>query len=257
MRAPETVGSSISRNIEAPFKTLTGRAMPKKLSKHDIRAAREYLVNDDFALAEGPEFVPLGNIAPDVWNGIMGLPDDVAIRTTDFRTAQVEHAHKVAMSWLNVAETLADGPLQTQTLAVFEAFDASLFNAVTGWYRTAGLTLRAGVDDLLTGLYFQVKAGQRDLFAQIITGAASSPQFKQMRATLLSLTNDAVFEYPGGDFGALYDTLSIYTHRISNAEIWQSNGPIYVDVGFDRWFNEYMRADKVLNAAITAVIAKL
>jgi hypothetical protein len=227
--------------------------VPKSLPPTDHRAIRKHLVNDDFALSEGSEFVPAGNIDPDVWSGIMGLPDDVAIRTTDLRTEEIEHAHAIAVSWLDVHYTLPEGPLQTQVYSVFEAFHASLFNAVTGWYRTAGLALRAGVDDLLLGLHFQIKKPHVSKFYGIITGAESSPKFGDMRAALHKATKDPIFSYPGGQFGAIYDTLSIYTHRISNAEIWRSNGPIYVPEGFNRWFSEYTTTDRTLRGAIDVV----
>src|ERR1035438_9983574 len=99
--------------------------MPRQLPPTDHRAIREYLLTDDFALWEGPEFVPAGIIDPDVWSRIMGLPDDVAIRTTDLRTGEVERAHAIVSSWLDVGHTLPEGPLQTQIHSVFEGFEAS------------------------------------------------------------------------------------------------------------------------------------
>ncbi len=227
--------------------------MPKQLPTTDIRAVREYLTNDDFAVAEGPEFVPVGNIDPEVWRSITGLPNDVAIQTTDKRRKEIETANALAVSWLDVVDSLPDGPLKTQSLTCYEAFEASLFNATTGWYRTAGLTMRAGVDDLLTGLFFQINPSMLAEFEAIVSGANQSRKFKEMREALLAATgNNDVFG-PKGDFGALYYVLSIYTHRISNSEIWQSNGPIYVREGFDRWFREYTDADRILRAAIDAV----
>jgi len=228
--------------------------MPRKLPAIDIRARRRHLVNDDFALAEGPEFEPRGNISSDVWHGIVNLPDDVLIRTTDFQATDVERAHALLISWLDTIDSLPeDCPLYIQALAVYEAFDASLFNAVNGWYRTAGLALRAAVDDLLVGLYFQI-IGDRAEFDAIVSGKNGSPRFRNMRDAVLAATKDhALFAYPGGSFGQLYDTLSIYTHRISHGELWDgSNGPIYVKEGFDRWFKEYVQADEVLKAAVDA-----
>lgn len=165
---------------------------------------------------------------------------------------QIENAYAIAHSWLDVIESFSCyGPLHTQTFAVYESFDTSLFNAITGWYRTAGLTLRAGVDDLLTGLYYQIN-GDHATFEKITRGAEQSSKFPEMRKEVRKNTGDKVlFDYPG-EYGNLYDILSIYTHRIAHNELWGSNGPVLTDEGFNRWFDEYSRADKILKAAVDA-----
>lgn len=95
--------------------------MPKALNLKDLRARRCHLVDADFALAEGPEFVPKGTIDRAVWVGIVGLPDDVTIRTTDFRRLDVERAYRVAQAWHDVMGSLPDGgPADIQAFSVYE-----------------------------------------------------------------------------------------------------------------------------------------
>jgi len=65
--------------------------MPRELPESDFRRVRRYLTNDDFAWAEGPEFAPEGSIDQDIWHGIVELPTDVAIKTTDCRTVDVSN----------------------------------------------------------------------------------------------------------------------------------------------------------------------
>jgi hypothetical protein len=228
--------------------------MPKALNFKDLRARRWHLLDADFALAEGPEFVPKGTIDRAVWVGIVGLPDDVTIRTTDFRRLDVECAYRIAQAWHDVMDSLPSGvPVNVQAFSVYENLETSLFNAIAGWYRTAGLALRAAADDLLVGLFYQTNAACRADFESVAQGKAKSPPFREIREWLSRLTGDAIFDHPGGIYRLLYDRLSVYTHRISNNIIWQSIGPIYEADAFDRWLSDYMDTDETLRRAIDSI----
>lgn len=68
--------------------------MTKELSQSDFRAVRIVLEPEDFALgADEPDPPPSDLIAEKTWHGIMDLPDDVAIRTSDHngKLLGVEH----------------------------------------------------------------------------------------------------------------------------------------------------------------------
>lgn len=57
-------------------------ASMKKLDTSDHRAFRGYLTNDDYALAEGAEYVPKANISLEAWASLTNLPDTVVLMTT-------------------------------------------------------------------------------------------------------------------------------------------------------------------------------
>src|SRR6266550_3888470 len=58
--------------------------MAKPLTTEDFRAVRVVLEPSDFALgAELPEPPPRDLISREIWNHIVRLPDDVAIRTSN------------------------------------------------------------------------------------------------------------------------------------------------------------------------------
>jgi hypothetical protein len=224
--------------------------LSKPLALSDLRALRWHLESDDFAISEGPEFVPRGKIDKEVWQGIVGLPDDVMIRTTDYRQNDVEHAYHVAQSWHDVMKSLPKGPLDTQAFSVYENLETSLFNALAGWYRTAGLALRAASDDLLVGLFYQTNRDRRGEFDAVVEGKSASPPFREIREWLSQLSANSLFDHPNGAYRKLYDRLSVYTHRISNNAMWESNGPIYATEAFDRWLSDYFDADSTLRRAI-------
>ncbi|MGA8475091.1 MAG: hypothetical protein WB681_08495 [Candidatus Cybelea sp.] len=227
--------------------------MPPELPKTDFRRVRRYLADEDFALNEGPAFVPLGRISKDVWEEITGLPTDVAIRTTDYKPNAVSGARRIAASWLGAYEPLDDSPFHWQSMAVYENSNSSLFNAVSGWYRVAGTSLRVAVDDLLLGLYFQSQPDKLDEFRQIVHEAGRSPQFREMRTFLFERTGDSMFENAGAYASLYYDCLSKYVHRIADGLLWGSNGPIFENEAFEQWWAEYQRTDDVLRCAFEIV----
>lgn len=225
----------------------------KPLALSDLRSLRWHLEDEDFALPEGPEFVPRGTIDRLVWRGIVGLPDDVTIRTTDYREKDVERAYRVAQSWHDVMGSLPQGPVGVQAFSVYENFETSLFNAMAGWYRTAGLALRAAADDLFVGLFFQTNDARKSEFDAVVSGKARSPQFGETRKWLSAVSHgNPVFDFPNGAYPVLYDRLSVYTHRISNSAMWESNGPIYVPEAFDRWLGDFLDSDETFRIAIEA-----
>lgn len=68
--------------------------MVRLLDSDDFRARREVLESDDFASADGePDPPPSALISEETWDGIMTLPDDVAIRTTSHLGEWVELLH--------------------------------------------------------------------------------------------------------------------------------------------------------------------
>jgi hypothetical protein len=58
--------------------------MSRPLPTSDFRAIRIVLEPDDFALSSGePDPPPSDLIDENIWHGIMTLPDDVSVRTSN------------------------------------------------------------------------------------------------------------------------------------------------------------------------------
>jgi hypothetical protein len=75
--------------------------MSKQLPLSDFRAVRIVLEPDDFALG-GDESDPLPSdlISKKIWFGIMDLPDDVVIRTSDHNGKALGEAHWLWARWI-------------------------------------------------------------------------------------------------------------------------------------------------------------
>src|SRR5258708_40296771 len=103
-------------------------------------------------------------IDPAIWNSIMGLPDSVAIETSDEFAPELEWAVRLAWSWLDIFDQLPEGsPARSQVLSALETFQASIFNVANGWYRIAGICLRCALEDMLLGLYYQNRPADREI----------------------------------------------------------------------------------------------
>ncbi len=224
----------------------------RTLDTSDHRALRVYLTAEDYGIHEGEEYVPKGIISQNVWLGITKLSDNAALHTTDFYSAAVGTAYAIANAWGDIHDRVPERtPIRTQCLAVQQGFEGSLFNVVHGWYRVAGITLRCAFEDMLIGMHYQHQDALWPEFEEVITGKGRSPQRRAIDAELLTFVPQELLDRAN----ALYqDELSIYVHRTSEGEIWESNGPLFVHEALEVWIGQYDRAFRLLCAMIDAVV---
>ena len=79
--------------------------MPRSLDPSDFRAVRIVLEPSDFALGDDiPEPPPSDLIDKDTWLSMMTLPDDVAIRTSNYHGTALEKLHDI---WGALVETVS------------------------------------------------------------------------------------------------------------------------------------------------------
>jgi hypothetical protein len=74
--------------------------MTKRLHSGDFRATRTLLPDEVFLLVNGPRPGPTDLVPEDVWNGIMHLPDDVALTTSNHHGAQLAALHALWGGWI-------------------------------------------------------------------------------------------------------------------------------------------------------------
>jgi len=113
--------------------------MVKDLPLSDFRAVRRVLESSDFALVDdGPEAPPSDLISEKAWHSIMELPGDVAIRTTSHQGTRINTLALLTSAW---TEAFPPSPsiILHGMLDGFDAFQASLFNVVHGFYRRLSL----------------------------------------------------------------------------------------------------------------------
>ena len=200
---------------------------------------RTLLPDEAFALVNGPRPGPTDLVAGDVWNGIMHLPDDVAITTSNHHGSQLAFLYSLWGDWLEAMGDEHD-ELFTGMLDAADCFQSSTFDSLHGYYRSALANLRSAVELVAIGalgnlssndeVYLRWKKNEGDLAfpscRKRLNGAVKEPV-----RTLLFKQN--------GWMEGLYYKLCGYAHSrpdSSVGEMWRSNGPIYVGAAFSLVF---------------------
>lgn len=126
--------------------------MAKKVSLSDFRAVRRILEPDDFALrGEEPDPPPSDLIPEETWDGIVTLPDDVAIRTSDHNGQLLGEVYWLWGKWIEAASQTPDDPLLTPMIDAADDLQSSIFCALHGYYRAGFSGLRSVLEVITIG----------------------------------------------------------------------------------------------------------
>jgi hypothetical protein len=222
--------------------------MSKPMPLDDFRAVRIVLEDEDFALVEGPEGPPTDLVDREVWNEIVTLPDDVAVRTSNHYGQLLRILDQHWTVWVLAVDS-APGPIGEAMLDAADEFRAAIFNAMHGYYRQACGCLRNALEAITTATACQVTE-RADLIArrnagELGFGAAcdalqTAPALHTLRDSLIAHLSDSIFDQktktaPGGWARRLYSTLSGFEHSspsCRNGDMWQSNGPVFAPKAF-------------------------
>lgn len=240
--------------------------MAKPLSNEDFRAVRIILEPSDFAVGwEVPDLPPRDLISKETWNHLVGLPDDVAIRTSNHFGTILKEASEFQSELVSVSLALQDlvtqagskaedSPICHVLLATTDELAASIYIVLTGYYRVAFSALRNAVENLAIGLHLEL-SGDQALFQAWLAGndelkfgwAADNaygnrPVF-DLEAHLTATVADNLFRQkagadPSGFARRLFSKLSKFTHGapgFTDGDMWESNGPVFVSKAFTDW----------------------
>lgn len=208
--------------------------MPKRT---DFRTIRTLLPDEVFLLANGPRPGPTDLVAEDIWNGIMHLPDDVAITTSSHHGSQLATLYSL---WGDLLEAIGDeeDELFSGMLDAADCFQASTFDSLHGYYRSALSNLRSALELVAIGSLGNLSPKDMEYLRWKEQNVGSLPFGSAMRK-LRSATNahvQALVFKPNGWLHTLYfKKLCAYAHSrpdSSDGEMWRSNGPIYVIEAF-------------------------
>jgi hypothetical protein len=223
--------------------------MPKLLPKDDFRARRRILVRDDFGFAPGPAPRRSDIISKPTWNSIVVLPDDVAVRTSNYHGTALMQLHDLWGSWIESVGEVRD-PIFTVMLDAGDDFQAATYTTLTGFYRLSIAALRSALELTTIGAWAQVcrkekefrswRAGKSPFsFGQACDGlsGATTPLRAHLRATV----NDSLFDQrnptdEGGFARRIYSGISEFSHSRpghADSDMRESNGPIYVRSAFN------------------------
>jgi hypothetical protein len=193
-----------------------------------------------FLLVNGPRRGPTDLVAEDVWNGIMHLPDDVAITTSNHHGAQLAALY---LLWGDLLEAIGDeqDELFAGMLDAVDCFRASTFDSLHGYYRSALSNLRSALELVAIGSLGNLSPNDSDYLRwkkQNVGSLPFSTAMKKLRGVTNAHVRVLIFK-PKGWLEALYEELCAYTHSrpdSSDGEMWRSNGPIYVRAVFNQVF---------------------
>jgi len=217
--------------------------MSKALPLTDFRAVRVVLEPEEFAMGPKTERPPSDIIDKDSWHGIMNLPDDVAIRTSNHNGSTIRDVYALSGAWLESIGEDNDSLSETM-IDTIDEFQSITFNSLHGFYRQAIASLRNALELVAVGAYCQTcnkqhefskwRKGQIEIpFGSSCDGLDRTVATKSLNSFLIETVNDSITgrkstNSPGGWARRLYSELSDYTHSrptFTNADLWASNGP--------------------------------
>lgn len=233
----------------------------------DFRSKRVKLPPEAFAISYGADGPPRDLIPKRTWKSMMSLPDDISLRTSDYYGSRLQELWNLWGNWISIVSALqqrvpasSSGPIVHVALDATDYFQGAVHNALVGYYRLAFASLRAAIENLVVGLQFEL-ADDRSQFEDWLSGAefglgwaadhvVSHVIVRDLEQALKAAIGDDLFHQRRptvGDQGGLvrrwFRNLSRYAHGApdhNDADIWQSNGPIFVPDAFDRWMQAFL-----------------
>jgi hypothetical protein len=126
--------------------------MPKVLPPSDFRARRVILTRADFAYAPKPAPHPSDLIDKPTWRSITSLPDDVAVRTSNYHGTTLHQLHDLWGAWVESFGNIQDWMFPVM-LDAGDDFQAATCTALTGFYRLSIAALRSALELITIGAW--------------------------------------------------------------------------------------------------------
>ncbi len=214
--------------------------MSKRIAARDFRSDRSLLPDEVFLIPGGKRRGPTDPVSEEVWSGLMHLPDDVALTTSNHHGSQLAMLYGLWGNWIEAVGDVHD-ELFGVMLDAGDCFQASAFSTLHGFYRSAVSDLRSAFELMATGAVGNLVPNDSDYIRwkkHNIGGLPFATCLRKLRGATKGPIHSTALQHNGW-MDALYEELSPYTHTrpdASDGEIWRSNGPIYVAAGFNRVF---------------------
>ena len=237
-------------------------------NQNDFRNSRKKLLPEDFATGPRIDPNPSDLIDADTWNSIVSLPDDVSLRTRDHYGSVLRKFWDAWGEWICLVLALqgavkypTTSPIAHVASHAIDEIQASIYNALVGFYRLAFSSLRNVLEQMTIGLHLKL-SGDQNRFLAWLNGdrelgfgwAADNVPYhssvRNLERHLTSTIGDNLFQQKkqkksGGFARRLFSELSQFTHggpAFTNADLWQgSNGPIFVPQAFEKWSRTFAK----------------
>jgi hypothetical protein len=223
--------------------------MLKHLPDADFRSRREVLVRGDFAYAPKPEPPPSDAVHKEIWRSIVTLPDDVAVRTSNYHGTALKQLHELWGAWVE-SRGAVNKSLAIAMLDAGDDFQSATYTALTGFYRLSIAALRSALELVAIGTWAEVCHSDREFqgwrdgtailsFANACDGLVSATN--SLRRKLRDAVADSLFDQKdstseGGFARRIFSGISDFSHSRpgrTDGDMRDSNGPIYVRSAFE------------------------
>jgi hypothetical protein len=206
--------------------------MTRKLPLSDFRALRSKLEPHEFAISEGQDAAPSDLIEPEVWNGIIHLPEDVSIRISDHNGTRLKLLYGLWSDWIEAIGDPDDpDEIYDCMLDAADCLQCATFNFIHGFYRGALAELRTILELVMIGAYGSLNPADADYISW--KAGTSELNFvrcrRRLKGTLRAGQSRWLFE-DGNLLATVYQKLCNYAHSrpdSSDGALWESNGPVY------------------------------
>ncbi len=223
--------------------------MPKRMPLTDFRARRTVLLRSDFAIAPKPAPPPSDLIEESIWNSIVILTDDVAIRTSNYHGTTLKQLNDLWGAWVECYGNDRDFMFPVM-LDAADDFQAATYASMTGYYRLSVAALRSALELIAIGTWAQV-CGKKHEFkewrkekVELSHGKACDGLIggaDELQKYLRSTVGDSLFDQQsktneGGFVRRIYNGISNFAHSrpgSTDGDMRKSNGPIYVRSAFN------------------------
>lgn len=203
--------------------------MTKPLDVADFRSRRIILEDGDFALIKKSKPLPLNQIDPGSWHHIQDLPDDVSVRTSDWHGSVLKKEVALMAAWIEKYD-FKNGPISSARLDAHDAFQASNFARLHGYYAMGVASLRGALELMAIAARYQDDPKNLRYVAWLQGQSHDGISFSSSLAA-----NARIDDLTKSKTKSLYGDLCDYAHSRPgrrDADLWRSNGPIYVREAF-------------------------
>jgi hypothetical protein len=237
------------------MKARKAKKTTRKITMATYREKRAYLADHCFFTVPGGGKNPKAKniLGKKEWSSLMTLPTDVLLRTTDYLGPMVDDMLTQSYAWLrSLPDDSTSMPFMFEVaLDTHDELNAAPFIATHGWYRQATAALRNALEAMTHAARYAVKndtagytswraGGQDPKFGNSIDIIGASGKVAPIETML---GGSALFgNKPNGVMRTLYADVCRYAHSapgFTNAEIWSSNGPVFVGQGFTQFWLDY------------------
>jgi hypothetical protein len=212
--------------------------MTKRTFVRDFRSVRALLPDEVFALIDGPRADPTDPISEDVWNGIMHLPDDVALTTSNHHGQQLGTLYTLWEDWIEAHGDKHDEPLFGAMLDATDCLQSSTFDALHGYYRSALSNLRSALELVAIGTLGNLAPTNSAYLRWKNNGATLAfPDCRQRLRRVAAEPMSGLLFKQGNWMERLYYDLCAFAHSrpdASDGAMWESNGPVYSGAAFTK-----------------------